>query len=345
MTPERNRQGERERERLQRLQMTSPTLRRQRVYDRQEHIPQPNFAASPSTRPSAPPGLFPPFVMPYNPGQGTLPHQVPRYHPFYGFTHPQHRPAPNNIHPPVPVHAYPNIPRNAIAHHDRQAAYRRQQYQPPVMNHIPQPPAGSSNQVNLQERLQQGYQERHAERLRLRQDQSQAAHSLARELRQQQYEEDNHRHQAALAAQQHRQAVEQQQHPPPPVPAAAIPLARRPYKEPASRFSVGGMNIECRHCHALHFDGEKLAKSTRNNPLFGMCCLQSQVKLPRLPDIPFLTYRELLNGISPLSREFKNNIRQYNAALAFTSLGVKVDSKVTESSGPYCFRVHGELCH
>src|ERR1700676_1094567 len=42
-TPERDRQSEREQERLQRLQMTSPSIRRQREYNRQQPMPQPNF--------------------------------------------------------------------------------------------------------------------------------------------------------------------------------------------------------------------------------------------------------------------------------------------------------------
>jgi hypothetical protein len=46
-----------------------------------------------------------------------------------------------------------------------------------------------------------------------------------------------------------------------------------------------------------------------------------------------------------LSKEFKTNIRQYNAAFAFTSLGVQVDHTVTCSSGPYSFRIHGDLHH
>jgi hypothetical protein len=46
-----------------------------------------------------------------------------------------------------------------------------------------------------------------------------------------------------------------------------------------------------------------------------------------------------------LSKEFKTNIRQYNAAFAFTSLGVKVDHRVTHSSGPYSFRIQGDLHH
>jgi len=45
------------------------------------------------------------------------------------------------------------------------------------------------------------------------------------------------------------------------------------------------------------------------------------------------------------SREFCNNIWQYNAAFAITSVGVKIDNSVTRQSGPYCFKIQGELYH
>jgi hypothetical protein len=44
------------------------------------------------------------------------------------------------------------------------------------------------------------------------------------------------------------------------------------------------------------------------------------------------------------AKEFRTNIVQYNAALAFTSLGVKVDQSVL-GRGPPVFRIHGELRH
>ena len=46
-----------------------------------------------------------------------------------------------------------------------------------------------------------------------------------------------------------------------------------------------------------------------------------------------------------MSKTFKDNIRQYNAAFAFTSLGVKIDQAITNAPGPYSFRISGELHH
>jgi hypothetical protein len=81
------------------------------------------------------------------------------------------------------------------------------------------------------------------------------------------------------------------------------------------------MNVQCQHCHALHFDGEKLSASTQANTKFGMCCLQGQVQLPPISDPP-ATLCDLLYGRCPLSPHFHKHIHQYNAALAFISLGV-----------------------
>src|SRR5882757_9769001 len=50
-TPERDRQSERERQRLNQLQMTSPSIRRQREHDRQQSIPQPDFRVPVNMRP------------------------------------------------------------------------------------------------------------------------------------------------------------------------------------------------------------------------------------------------------------------------------------------------------
>ncbi|PBK59092.1 hypothetical protein ARMSODRAFT_852052, partial [Armillaria solidipes] len=79
-------------------------------------------------------------------------------------------------------------------------------------------------------------------------------------------------------------------------------------------------------------------------PHFGMCCLQGQIKLPYLRPAPAIL-QNLLCGDNPMSKSFLKDIRQYNAALAFTSLAVKVDEAITNSSGPYCFHVSGELHH
>ena len=151
------------------------------------------------------------------------------------------------------------------------------------------------------------------------------------------FEETRNAENAVRRQQQAENELQQQLHP-------RIPKGRQPYHEPVVKHSLGPMNVKCSHCHALNFDSEKLSKSTRNNPCFGSCCLQGQVKLPLIPEPP-RTLRDLLYGISPLSGNFRKNIRQYNAAFAFTSMGVNIDHSVTYGSGPYCFKINGELHH
>ena len=75
----------------------------------------------------------------------------------------------------------------------------------------------------------------------------------------------------------------------------------------AGRHSLGPMNLECPHCHALHFATEKLSASTRNSLKFGMCCLTGQIDLPPFPPAP-IHLRDLFDGTSPHSLEFKTNI-------------------------------------
>ena len=118
----------------------------------------------------------------------------------------------------------------------------------------------------------------------------------------------------------------------------------RPARAPVERHSLGPMNLQSPNCHAFHFEAEKLSNSTRNQLKFGMCCLTGQVHLPPFPPAP-RHLRDLFDGTSPHSLEFKTNIHQYNATFAFTSLGVNVDHSVVTGSGPYSFSISGELHH
>ncbi|KAG5323722.1 hypothetical protein C0989_011959, partial [Termitomyces sp. Mn162] len=59
-------------------------------------------------------------------------------------------------------------------------------------------------------------------------------------------------------------------------PIQPIPRGRQPYLIEYPPHYLGSMTVICPHCQALHFDAEKLTKSTIYNPKFGMCCLQGQ---------------------------------------------------------------------
>jgi len=63
-------------------------------------------------------------------------------------------------------------------------------------------------------------------------------------------------------------------------------------------------------------------------PKFGMCCLQEQIQLPSLQPLTGILHN-YLTGDDYSSREFCNNIQQYNAAFAMTLVGVKINNSVT----------------
>ena len=94
----------------------------------------------------------------------------------------------------------------------------------------------------------------------------------------------------------------------------------RPYDEPIQIHYLGLMNIECSDCYALHFDCEKISKSTRAQKCFVICCLKGKVQLPTLPQWP-----QELQRLYENNQNFVHNIRQYNNTFAFTSLRVELD--------------------
>ncbi|KAF5378267.1 hypothetical protein D9615_008692 [Tricholomella constricta] len=67
---------------------------------------------------------------------------------------------------------------------------------------------------------------------------------------------------------------------------ALFKAARRPYRDPPMRHDLRRMNIECRHCRALHWIDERLAQSSVTSPRFSTCCDQGQVQIPLLEDPP-----------------------------------------------------------
>ncbi|KAF8142055.1 hypothetical protein EV363DRAFT_1149524, partial [Boletus edulis] len=106
------------------------------------------------------------------------------------------------------------------------------------------------------------------------------------------------------------------------------------------------MNILCSHCKAYHWSAERLTASPESRPKFGICCSHGLVRIPLMREPPE-ALKSLWEGPTPDAIEFRTNIRRYNAALAFTSLGVEIDHEINTRGGqaPYVFRIHGELCH
>ena len=77
--------------------------------------------------------------------------------------------------------------------------------------------------------------------------------------------------------------------------------------------NLGGMNVHCPDCGALHWLREKLSKSSNHNPCFGSCCLQGQVQLP-IPHPPPSLLQCLLtvHSNTPLASEaFKAKAQEF----------------------------------
>lgn len=110
------------------------------------------------------------------------------------------------------------------------------------------------------------------------------------------------------------------------------------------RHSLGSMDVECTFCGALHWIDERLTNTSKSRPRFGMCCLQGKIKLPPLMKLP-TQMQELFEGNDARSVSFRNHMREYNNAFAFTSLGVTLDDKIFNGQGPMPFVIHGELKH
>ena len=102
----------------------------------------------------------------------------------------------------------------------------------------------NENQLSRQEEAQQ-----HREQAVNPQRTHNAANPI--QLRRQE-EAQQHREQAVNPQRTHNAAN--------PIPPQTIPKGQRPYHEPQGgpeRHYLGPMNVECNHCHALHFDSEK----------------------------------------------------------------------------------------
>ena len=106
---------------------------------------------------------------------------------------------------------------------------------------------------------------------------------------------------------------------------------------------LGPMTIPCPFCHAMHWMAERRSDSSNRNPRFGDCCKRGKIGLPKLEPVP-QTLRDLLEGQDHEARQFRQNIRQYNAALAFTSNGGDF-GQALQGGGPYVLQLHGELYH
>ena len=110
------------------------------------------------------------------------------------------------------------------------------------------------------------------------------------------------------------------------------------------RVDFGSMRSHtCEDCAAFHWLDER-ANRSKTRPLFEKCCKRGAVNLATFCQPPSVI-RRLLRGQHPQSAHFRSNIRQYNAALAFTSANYNLVSRGAAGPGYQVFQIMGELYH
>ena len=96
------------------------------------------------------------------------------------------------------------------------------------------------------------------------------------------------------------------------------------------RHNLELMNVKCKFCGARFWKCEQLKNSTKNNPLFGLCCKQGKIKLPPTNPPPEIL-RKLLTGSTSECVGFRTNIRAYNNSFSFASFGGDTSSTINDS--------------
>ena len=129
---------------------------------------------------------------------------------------------------------------------------------------------------------------------------------------------------------------------PPPPP---LPIARHPFNPTWPVHDLGPFDIRCPSCTALHWMDERLSGSSQRWPKFGTCCYSGKISLPALQPVPPELYNLLSDTEDQRAKDFRAHIRNYNSALAMTSVGRQVDHSLNNGGGPWVFKLHGELSH
>jgi hypothetical protein len=100
--------------------------------------------------------------------------------------------------------------------------------------------------------------------------------------------------------------------------------------------SCGTLDTMCNFCQAKHFRAEQAT-----DKLFTQCCQKGKVILEPIRVAPLL--QDLMSGKHKHSKNFLENIRSFNSALAFASMGANIAPP--PGYGPYCFRINGQIYH
>jgi hypothetical protein len=109
-------------------------------------------------------------------------------------------------------------------------------------------------------------------------------------------------------------------------------------EEPTSmEHFCGEMDAICEYCQAKHFRGERPPDRK-----FTTCCQKGKVELAPFREYPLLL-KNLLTGNHKKSANFLDHARSFNSAFGFASMGANLVSP--RGTGPYCFKIHGQIYH
>jgi hypothetical protein len=101
---------------------------------------------------------------------------------------------------------------------------------------------------------------------------------------------------------------------------------------------IGPMVEICTECQSINFKDEKPSDGK-----FSSCCHKGKVELEPLEPYPEFLKELLTDKTNHSHKNFFENIRSYNSALAFASMGASISQP--PGHGPYCFRIHGQIYH
>ena len=130
-----------------------------------------------------------------------------------------------------------------------------------------------------------------------------------------------------------------------PTPLQDLPAAFTPVTGPHTIYDgLRHMDIGCDSSGALHWIEERTSDSAGENHLLSSCCKQGDIELNQFRDPPdFL--QALLTGEDPRSRAFREDLRRFNSAFAFTSVDCHQTDRGARGNSPNCFQIHGALYH
>lgn len=109
--------------------------------------------------------------------------------------------------------------------------------------------------------------------------------------------------------------------------------------------NCGPLNIICNFCNAKHFIAER-----PSDKKFRSCCHKGKIKLPKPKnqngdEIEYPEFlQSMLSDVSNPNRiNFRENIRSYNSAVSFASMGAHIVA--LPGRGPYVFKTQGQTYH